>query len=159
MIFCLDKADGQILWKSLRDLDYIYELAVSNEKIFVFAGKQQGVLAMDSRTGDVLWQRERIWRVITHFRDVSLIHDGVVFVRNDPNEHYLTAISEANGNVLWQKKLSSSPRGSTKPASRYIYQKDYYDNHYFLDAKTGADEMHRVNFKTIGIGIHLGSGP
>ena len=127
----LDAANGRLLWTYDGGEDYFVSVSAADGKTYV--GFAEGLLALDTRTGEKLWRLDAVGVPLPHVA----VHDGVAYPYSSIIRYsHIYAVAAGTGELLWEFRAPEAIE--TPPA--FVNGTVYVGSAgkvYALDAATG----------------------
>jgi outer membrane protein assembly factor BamB len=93
-LFCLNQAEGQVLWATQLGGGYLSSPAIQNGTVYVTSAL--GVHAVDMLTGASIWEHATTWPV----KSCPAVADGLVFVGAEDDDR-VYALDQSTGKLVW----------------------------------------------------------
>jgi len=157
VLYCFDTRDGRTVWTKdiFRDykvdsleFGYCENLLVDGNKLFVTPASAEAlVVALNRKTGDLIWKSEGTWDSIAYTSPILIERGGRKFFVSQTKK-VLFAVETETGKIAWKYPLKGDPLPNT-PMFRdgYLFAIDYWKDGGFMlkvsDDGYGVQEVWR----------------
>jgi outer membrane protein assembly factor BamB len=104
-LYCLNTADGEVLWKFKTEGYITSSPAVSNGEVYVVSQESSagGLYKLNALSGELIWKKELPYQTTagggTDMHASPTVANGMVFVSSNVMEYY--GINATNGETIW----------------------------------------------------------